>query len=256
MNTQGQPDEQNQPKNNGRILAGFFLLIIGAVFVMKEMSFPFFPYWLFTWPMLLIAIGLYTGIKHQFRNPAWIILIIIGGVFLADQVDIGFNFHRFLFPIIIIGVGLIMITRPRHRRDRQWKDWGDNMKKKYSDYPNAGDAAQNSSDDFFDSTSIFGGTKKVIVSKNFRGGDITCLMGGCEADLTQADMQSTAIIDVTQIFGGTKLIVPSHWQVRTDMTAIFGAVEDKRQQPLNTDSGKLLILKGTTIFGGIEIRNY
>jgi predicted membrane protein len=252
MDTQDQNNNFNHPRHNSRIFAGLFLLAVGGVFLLKEMSFPFFPNWLFTWPMILIAVGIYTGIKHQFRNPGWIILIIIGGVFLADQVDMGFNFHRFIVPIIIIGAGLVMILRPKHRGDWGRDDW--KQKKTAS---NVHDYTQNySADDFFDSTSIFGGTKKVIVSKNFKGGDITCFMGGCEADLTQADMQAPAVIDVTQIFGGTKLIVPSHWQVRTEMTAVFGSVEDKRQQPLSTDQSKLLILKGTSFFGGIEIRNY
>jgi predicted membrane protein len=255
MDTQDQNSNFNQPRHNGRIFAGLFLLFVGGIFLMREMSFPFFPDWFFTWPMILIAIGIYTGIKHQFRNPAWIILIIIGGVFLTDQIDIGFNFHRFIVPIIIIGVGLVMILRPKHRGDwgrNEWRNW----KQQDTSSTTQGYSQNYSSDDFFDSTSIFSGVKKVIVSKNFKGGDITCFMGGFEADLSQADMQSPAVIDITHIFGGTKLIVPSNWQVRIDALSIFAGVEDKRQQPLNTDPAKLLILKGTSIFGGIEIKNY
>lgn len=267
MDTQDQRNDTNYPRHNGRIFAGLFLLLVGAAFMMRELSFPFLPEWLFTWPMILIAVGIYSGIRHDFRNPGWLIMIIIGGIFLADQVDIGFNFHRFLVPMIIIAVGFVMIVRPRrYRRDRwEGRDWGNRGCQQPNPAPPAnptqpsagqGPQAQQFSQDFFDSTSVFGGIKKVIVSKNFRGGDITCFMGGCEVDLTQADMQSPAVIDVTQIFGGTKLIVPSHWQVRTEMTAIFGSVEDKRQQPLSADTGKLVILKGTSIFGGIEIKNY
>jgi len=256
MDTQDQNNNFNQPRQNGRIFAGLFLLFIGGIFLMKEMSFPFFPDWFFTWPMILIAVGIYTGIKHQFRNPAWIILIIIGGVFLTDQIDMGFNFHRFIVPIIIIGVGLVMILRPRHRGDwgnNEWRNW-----KQQNTASNVHGYTQTSStDDFFDSTAIFSGVKKVIVSKNFKGGDITCFMGGFEADLSQADIQTApAIIDLTHVFGATKLVIPSNWQVRIDALSIFAGVEDKRQNQLNTDPSKLLILKGTSIFGGIEIKNY
>ena len=233
------------------------------------MAFPFFPWWLFTWPVLLITIGVYSGIKHEFRNPGWIIMIIIGGIFLLDEVDLGFDLHRFIVPFIIIAVGFFMIVRPRgHWRNRPWRtrDWrqwrGTNWgNQTYTQPPGTGESAsqgfrESNSPDFFESTSIFGGVKKVIVSKNFRGGDITCFMGGCEVDLTQADVQEPAIVEVSQFFGGTKLIIPAHWQVRTEMTAIFGSVEDKRQQTLNTDSSKLLILRGSSVFGGIEIKNY
>jgi predicted membrane protein len=269
MDTQDQNNDYNRPKHNGRILAGLFLLLVGAVFLMKEMNFFFFPGWLFTWPMILIAVGIYTGIKHEFRNPGWLIMLIIGGVFLADEMNFGFDFHRFLVPLIIIGAGFVMIVRPKRNRDWDWKrnrnwDWRNYVNSNQANpsattgdaYAKTDSAQDYSAGDHFDSTSIFGGTKKVIVSKNFQSGDITCLMGGCEVDFTQADVQKPAIVDVTQIFGGTKLIVPSNWQVRTDMTAFFGSVEDKRQQPLNADPSKLLIIKGTSIFGGIEIRNY
>jgi predicted membrane protein len=252
---QDQNNNPNQPRHNARIFAGLFLLCVGGIFLMREMSFPFFPDWLFTWPMILIAVGIYSGIKHQFRNPAWIILIIIGCVFLTDQIDMGFNFHRFIVPIIIIGAGLVMILRPKHRGDWRRTDWKDWKQKDMAS--NVHDYSQNySADDFFDSTSIFSGVKKVIVSKNFKGGDITCFMGGFEADLSQADMQTPAVIDLTHVFGGTKLIVPSNWQVKIDVVSLFAGVEDKRQQTFNTDPGKLLILKGTSIFGGIEIKSY
>jgi predicted membrane protein len=267
MDTQDSNSNFNQPRHNGRIFAGLFLLFVGAMFLLKELSFPFFPDWIFTWPMLLIAIGIYTGIRHQFRNPGWIILVIIGGFFLTDQMDMGFNFHRFIVPGIIIAVGLVMILRPRYRHDWDWKrrsewDWRNHQNPKPEDPVSSAtdptqEHAQNySSDDFFESTSVFGGAKKVILSKNFRGGEITCVFGGCEIDLTQADMQKPAVIDLSFVFGGGKIIVPPNWQVRLDLTPIFGGVEDKRKQPIGNNPDKMLIIKGTCLFGGLELKNY
>jgi len=268
MNEQNQNDDFYRSRNNGRILAGLFLLFIGALFLMKEMSFPFFPNWLFTWPMILIAVGIYTGIKHEFRNPGWIIMIIIGGVFLADEMNFGFDLHRFIVPIIIIGIGLVMILRPRHHRDWDWKRRRDWDWRNY-DYPKSEGATSEglgslqqdspkdySNDDFFDSTSVFGGAKKVILSKNFQRGDITCVFGGCEIDLTQADIQKPAVIDLNFAFGGGKIIIPPDWQVRLDITPVFGGIEDKRKQPLSNNPDKILIIKGTCFFGGLEIKNY
>jgi len=165
---------------------------------------------------------------------------------------------------------LFMLVRPRRPPSREWQDWERKWKEKHdwkrqkhwdqkysAPPPGASVPPPNySSEDFFDSTSVFGGVKKVILSKNFKGGDITCFMGGCEIDLTQADIQGRVSIDVTQVFGGTKLIVPSHWQVSTEMTAFFGSIEDKRKQPVETIADKILIIEGTSVFGGIEIRNY
>ena len=164
--------------------------------------------------------------------------------------------------MIIIAIGFAMIVRPRRRyRYNDWKGWRDEIGGKWHSNPPAGtgndtQSQSSSSENYFDSTAIFGGTKKVILSKNFEGGDITCIFGGCEIDFTQADIQKPAVVDITFMFGGGKIIVPANWQVRTDMTPIFGSVEDKRQQPITNNPDKVLIIKGTCIFGGLEIKNY
>ncbi len=245
----------NPPRQDGRVLAGLFVLVVGGLFLMKELAFPFFPHWIFSWPMILIAIGIYSGLRHQFRNSAWLIFIVIGGVFLIDEMDFGFDMHRFIVPIIIICAGLAMILRPRRGRNWHRSDWAD-WKKESIINEAKGYSPNYSSEDFFDSTAVFGSAKKVIISKNFQGGDVTCFMGGCELDFTQADMTKPAILDLTLVFGGGKIIVPSDWQVNNQITPVFGGVEDKRRQPLNPNSDKILILKGTCFFGGFEIKNY
>ena len=257
MNEQNQNNDFNHSRHNGRIFAGLFLLFVGGLFILREMSFPFFPYWLFTWPMILIAIGIYTGFKHQFRNTSWIILIGIGSFFLLDEMDLGINLHRFIVPAIIIGVGLTLIFRPR--RNYGWS--GDRFRERLktgleSNTYTPKFAASSSSEDFFDSTSIFSGTKKVILTKNLQGGDITCVFGGCEIDLSQADIQQSAVIDLNFIFGGGKIVVPSDWLIRMDITPVFGGIEDKRRQPLTNNPNKVLIIKGTCFFGGLEIKSY
>ena len=86
----------------------------------------------------------------------------------------------------------------------------------------------NYGDDYIDAVSVFGGVKKTILSKDFKGGDIVNIFGGAEMDLTQADINGRVILDITQIFGGTKIVVPSHWQVVSDIAAVFAGVDDKR----------------------------
>ncbi|MBS1917411.1 MAG: hypothetical protein JST87_14120 [Bacteroidetes bacterium] len=256
MCSQNQNNDYNRNRHEGRIIAGLFLLVVGAVFFMRELSFPFFPDWLFSWPMILIAIGIYSGLRHQFRNPGWIIMIAIGGIFLFDQMNIGFDMHRFIVPTIIVAVGLTMILRPR--RDRGWirSDWSSWHSEKKNDPVDPIGKTDYSSEDFFDSTAVFGSSKKRIISKDFKGGDITCFMGGCEIDFSQADIIKPAVIDMTLVFGGGKIIVPADWQVVIHITPVFGGVEDKRKQPVSINPDKVLILKGTCFFGGFEIKNY
>jgi predicted membrane protein len=82
-------------------------------------------------------------------------------------------------------------------------------------------------------------------------------MGGSEIDLTQADFTGTITIDVTAVFGGTKLLVPPTWDVQNDISAVFGGVDDKRQLAgVPLDRTKVLVLEGSVVFGGIEIKSY
>jgi hypothetical protein len=40
------------------------------------------------------------------------------------------------------------------------------------------------------------------------------------------------------------------------MVAIFGGIEDKRPPQLNAIPDKVLIIEGTSIFGGIDIKSF
>ena len=257
-------------------------MFLGGIFLMKELSFWFLPGWLFTWPMILIAVGVFSAIKHGFRGGGWVVMLLVGGFFLVDQIDTGFNIHRYIVPFIIICVGLVMIARPGRYKDE--RHWGRNYRRGWRDGywrddqqggpytpppqtpPPGPDPSQQygpgpsqqagSSEDYLDSVSVLGGIKKVIVSKNFRGGEATSFLGGTELDFTQADINGTVVLELTQVMGGTKLIVPANWSVRNEVNAVLGGVDDKRQVHVAADPNKLLILKGTSVLGGLEIRNY
>ena len=245
----------------GRVWAGLFIVAIGGVLLLEQMGFPF-PDWLFTWPVLLIALGLFAGLRHNFRRGGWLIMILVGGFFLAQDYYPQWPIHRFLWPFILIFIGLFIVLSPRRSRwkgewKNQWKDeYGRTKWERRCNSSFSSSKQGYTSEDFIDSTAIFGGIHRKVVSKNFKGGDITSVMGGTEIDLTQADFNGVIKLDVTQIMGGTKIIVPAHWEVRSEVSAMFAGYEDKRQQPAVINPDKVLIIQGTSIFGGIELRNY
>ncbi len=238
---------------SGRIWTGLFILIVGVAALLKTFALPV-PNWLFSWQMLLITLGLFIGLRHKFRGGAWFILILVGGVFLLDDFFPNLIDSRYIWPIALITLGLFLIFNPR-RRNRSWQQQG-----AADSEPNAlihFDDNAGAAEDVLDSTSIFGGVKKNVLSKNFKGGDIVNIMGGSEINLSQADINGRAELEVTQIFGGTKIIVPPHWHVKPEMAAIFGGIEDKRRMAdASVDHNKVLILKGTSVFGGIEIKSF
>jgi predicted membrane protein len=344
-----QPDESHLRRKfrsgPGRLWAGLFLLLVGGVLLLDQMGFPL-PDWLFSWHILLVAIGLFLGLRHNFRGGAWLILILVGGCFIIQDFYPKTELKRFIGPCVLIFIGILIMFRPRRQwRNNPWKEeWKENLREKWRQHefqkhhrhwrppgtvggpnqfggpagtggpnqfggpnsfnnPNTGPTSPNpnapgagpadpqtatgpsdpnqgansqqnangqqnahgpqgqqgpfySEADYIDSTSIFSGVHKKIVSKNFRGGDIVTFLGGSEIDLSQAEIIGTARLDVTQVMGGTKIIVPAHWEVRSEVTALFAGFEDKRQQPAIVNPEKVLIIDGTSIFGGIELKNY
>jgi predicted membrane protein len=274
-------------RSAGRIWIPIGLLIIGGALFLRQLGLGL-PEWLFSWQILLITVGIISGLSHEFRGPGWLIMILVGSFFLMDQMIPGFDLHRFLLPVIIVVVGLVLLIRPKktdwgghHWRGDDWGGWGNHRRRRWqqrfenrfgpipgsnpagSSDPNTGSATSPgfesksfSSEDYISATTVLGGIHKNILSKNFKGGDITIFMGGAELNLSQADIQGTAALDITQIMGGTKIIVPAHWTIRSELTSVFGSIEDKRQNIGTPNPEKVLIIDGTSVFGGIEIRNY
>jgi predicted membrane protein len=238
---------------NSHVWTGLFILLIGVAALVKA-SIPEIPSWFFSWKTLLIALGVFIGVRHGFRGAAWFILVLIGGIFLVQDIYPELTFRRYLWPVALIALGLFFISRPR--RHCNWGPGGEKKNWKLND-PIINPEASFTKEDFVDSTSIFGGSKKNIISKNFRGGDLVNIFGGTELDLTQADFNGTAVIELTTIFGGTKLIIPSNWSIKSEAITIFGGMEDKRKmQTVVENPDKTVIIKGTVLFGGIEIKSY
>ena len=242
--------------SHGHVWTGVFILLIGIAALLKA-TVTDLPDWVFSWQMLLIALGFFIGFKHGFKGFAWLILIIVGSAFLLRDVYPELAIRRYIWPAALIALGAFLILRPRR------KNWlhGSGQEKKYSaanDSTTILDEEETwSQEDFVDSTSIFGGSKKNILSKEFKGGDIVNIFGGSELNFSQADIKGMAELEITTIFGGTKLIIPANWEVKSEVVAIFGGLEDKRAlQPVNESPDRLLVLKGTVVFGGIEIKSF
>src|SRR5580693_3158520 len=98
----------NKP-TNGKTMAGIIIAAIGGMLLINQLDLFFIPGWLFSWPMWIIAYGLYMGGKYNFRKPVWIWMIVIGTAFLfTENID---NSERLVWPIAIIGVGAWMVMR-------------------------------------------------------------------------------------------------------------------------------------------------
>jgi predicted membrane protein len=235
----------NEP--SGRLWVGLGFIIIGS-FLLAERSGLDLPHWLFSWKMVLIVVGFFVGARRGFRPGSWIIPVLIGVVFLSEDLFFDFNLRPYYWPIILIGIGLaIILRRAFPPMGNSWKNSTDNWSIPYD----------TTSDSTIRVTSILSGTKESVISKDFKGGEITSVLGGSEINLTQADISTTATIDITNIMGGTVLIIPAHWSVKSDILCILGGVDEKRAVKKDFfDPSKVLRLTGMCLMGGVEIKSY
>lgn len=224
---------------SGRAFAGLVLVIIGGVLLSRQLGFDI-PYWIISWKMLLVGLGLYFGARRSFQPGGWVVMVLVGTVFLLTDFYPEIYVWNFMWPSIIILAGLWMIMKPKRMR-RGWEGWVDEA---------------SSSDNMIETNSVFGGSKRKILSKDFKGGEINTVFGGNDIDLSQADINGVAKLEANIVFGGVKLIVPSHWQIKSEVDCAFGSVEDKRRDTGPAVENKTLVLKGSVVFGSIEIKSY
>ena len=276
MNTTTTRERSPRPCKDNRRVVGAVIIAVGMLILLDRLDFFVFPHWLLTWPVLLIAIGFLVGARQNFSGIGWFIMIFVGAFFFAKHhLPFTWAVEPYLWPLIIILVGVLVLFRgtvgrptppprgePPHNPYRHTAAEDTQL----TEAPTAGSsgpapqepraAGDGNGEDTVDLTAIFGAIKRRLFTKNFRFADVTAIFGGVELDLTHADIQHRATIDLTQFFGGTTLIVPANWSVESDLVAILGGINDKRAGSASAARDKILVITGTAICAGIEIKSY
>ena len=259
-------DEMRKQMYSGggnRMWSGLLLLAAGGLLLARQVGADL-PAWMFHWHMILIAIGLLISFKSGFKNVGGLIMIVVGVAFLLNDIIPDAHMQDFIWPGILIIAGIIFIVKPKpnihhirgwNKYEGDWNNYGNHIKEQTI----AEHATVEPGDDaeFIEINAVFGSANKLVLSKNFKGGEVNSFMGGAEINLLQADIKQPVHLEINTVFGGTKLIVPANWNVKNSITAVLGGLEDKRNPNIaNPDPNKILILKGACVFGGIEIKNF
>lgn len=217
------------------VLAGFFLVIRNTGI------FPdFIDNVIFSWPMLLVVIGVVMTLGAS-EKTAGIIVMAVGAFFMIPLLfRETFHMYNMFWPSIFIIVGIIFIV---------------SRQKGFHSVTTKGVVG----DDYVDYVNVFSGGERQIISQNFKGGKITAIFGGIELDLTKAGLApGVSELELACIFGGATLIVPDDWYITIEVTPILGGFSDSRKllPGRAIDPSKHLVIKGAVIFGGGEIKSY
>jgi hypothetical protein len=275
-----------KPRNDGSIAFGVIILGIGLVLLFRKFGL-YIPDWVLTWPMILIAVGTYTLISQQFKSFFGSVVLFIGVYFLLKrEFDLDLGLDQFIWPLGLIALGIYLILHKKQENkalEEVRKNWESSRKKKTeasssekiesaevvddaafsqeepTKVPDSGfvRATGTAFMDRINESVIFSGVNRKLMTKDFQGGKATVLFGGLDLDLTQVDFTGVVTLDLEVGFGGVKLLVPPHWDVRTEVSNIAAGLEDKRMfREGGVDTNKVLILKGTLLFSGLEIKSF
>jgi predicted membrane protein len=227
---------------SNRTLIGVVLVLAGLFLVIRNTGFfpEFIDNVIFSWPMLLVAIGLVLTLGAT-EKTAGIIVMAVGGFFMVPLIfRETFHMYNMFWPSIFIIVGVIFIVSRRH-------GWNTVTTKGVI------------GDDYVDYVNVFSGGERQVVSQNFKGGKITAVFGGIELDLTKANLASgISELEIACVFGGATLIVPDDWHVTIEVTPVLGGFSDSRKLSpgRSVDPSKHLLVKGAVVFGGGEVKSY
>ncbi|RZJ64031.1 MAG: hypothetical protein EOO47_27455, partial [Flavobacterium sp.] len=94
-------NETKPIKSSGRVLSGLVIIIIGLAFLLDNMGLNI-PHWVFSFWTFLIALGVFLGVRRNFKGVGWLILILFGVYQTVD--DMGFDFDVSKYAL---GFGLV-----------------------------------------------------------------------------------------------------------------------------------------------------
>ena len=226
-----------------RVVFGTAIIVIGVLALFDKLDiFNFSIGDLFQfWPTIFVVVGILKMTDSKSRSSILIGLcfIVVGVAMTLSKLGI-FHFNlRDWWPVILIAIGISVLLK-----DRSAEGSSENYF--------SGDEQKNNNVSL-DITAVMAGNKTVNSSQDFRGGEITAIMGGVDLDLYSASIQTEAVLKVWATWGGIEIRVPRDWEVVNRGTAILGGIEDKTIPSPGT--GKRLVITGTAIMGGVVIKN-
>ncbi len=236
------------------IVTGLLVITAGVLWILfnADVLDPAYKPIVFSWQMLLVALG-FNGL---FSRNGWgfsAILMVVGSFFLIKKIDIPSLtvITQNFWAIALVLLGLIILIRSIFGR-RSFIYCSSDMNK--GNWKNFGKCKGEAG--YIELNNVFSGTEKKLDIENFKGGEINCIFGGVELDLSDCRLaEGTYILEINSVFGGSVIYVPRDWNIEVRQDQVFGNFEDRRpKNSLEVDKSKTLIVKASSVFGGGELK--
>lgn len=235
----------------GRTVAGIILVLLGILFTLDNFGLveagDVFRYW----PLLFVAAGLAKLVRARLPEQrfAGALIAAFGAALLLHNLDL-VRFHfRDIWPFFLVFGGAFLVWRSIRARDHALDGTSGSSDPQ----------APNPRGSLLNEFALMGGGERVVRDPDFRGGEVTAIMGGFDIDLRQAGIAGdSAEITIFALWGGVDLKVPEEWNVVLQGIPILGAFSNSARgggPPASGAPRKTLVVRGTVIMGGLEVKN-
>jgi len=243
---------QKQKRKNGFVFGTFLILAGGLLVAIKSNLIPSYNI-LFSWQMLLVVIGIISLFyRHIFSGLA---LIATGVFFFVPKLpEINSEYFACINPdtfvstywaVLLVVAGLLVILSQFFKPKSKCYSFEHRFEKKIS-CGNRGSFSRNS---------VFGNGEHIILDEVFKGGEINAVFGGITLDLRKTQLpEGETFLVVNAVFGGIVIIVPETWNVEFHLDSVFGGFQDNRKPAGDVDKSRKLVIEGTCVFGGGELK--
>jgi predicted membrane protein len=225
------PDDQSPEfRVTPRVVLGLAVMLAGLVLALDSLGLVDGGEVFRFWPLALVAVGIVKWLSPAPQRMSALFWIVAGVAFL--MVTLGRASFVTVWAALLLLIGA-RITLKALRPAAAPRD------------PAAA----------LDLLQFMGGTKTVVTTSDFKGGQATAVMGGCEIDLRHASMPEgrAAVLDTFAFWGGIEIRVPDDWEVVSQGSAALGGfVNNARSQP---GAKRRLVVTGLAIMGGVEVKN-
>lgn len=211
-------------------LIGIAIVAIGAVALLNQLDVVdvsigrLLATW---WPALIIVVGV-AGIAAVPR--AWAAPLAVaaaGGLLLAGNLGVvDDGVWPLIWPIAIILVGLSFLTRATTAR---------------------------ADERYVTATAIWWGAQRRPLTQDFRGAQLSVLMGGVDLDLRNAQIVERAEINAFAVWGGIDVKVPPSWRVEVVGLPLLGGWENRTEPPADP-LAPVLVVRVIALMGGVDIK--
>ena len=226
-------------KKVNQALWGVVLIGIGLILGLNAFGITHIELFFDGWWTLFIIVPCAIGLVTSHDKTGSLIGLCIGVFLLLCCQDIlSFDMlWKLAFPVIIILFGVKMILSSLLDRNR-----AEAMKR-----------LQAGNGQGCCGTAVFSGENLDFSGEVFRGAELNAVFGGLKCDLRNAVIEEDCVIQASAVFGGIDLFVPANINVKVSSNSIFGGISNKTDKR-RIESAPTLYVKGTCMFGGVDIK--